>query len=142
MSERRPIDVALDLLVYAPVGLALSAKDVVPGLARKGRDRFESQMSSAKVIGRFAVARGQARFGGPTVSTSPAASPAPPREPVVQSGPGADALAIPGYDSLAATQVLPRLEGLSTEELEAVRSYEEAHRGRKTILGRIAQLQS
>jgi hypothetical protein len=50
-------------------------------------------------------------------------------------------LAIPGYDSLSASQVLPRLEGLAADELEAVRAYEAEHRGRKTILGRIAQLQ-
>jgi hypothetical protein len=37
--------------------------------------------------------------------------------------------------------VLPRLEGLVPSELEAVRAYEAGHRGRKTILGRIAQLQ-
>jgi hypothetical protein len=140
MSERRPIDVALDVLVYAPVGLALSARDFLPGLARKGRDRLEGQLSSAKVVGRFAMAQGQARFGG----SAPAEATAAPemRAPVVQSGPGAEALAIPGYDSLSASQVLPRLDALSPEELESVRAYEDAHRGRKTILGRIAQLQA
>jgi hypothetical protein len=51
-------------------------------------------------------------------------------------------LAIPDYDSLAASQVLSRLAGLSADELEAVRLYEAAHRGRKTILSRIAQLQA
>jgi hypothetical protein len=58
-----------------------------------------------------------------------------------RSGPDASQLAIPDYDSLAASQVLPRLEGLTPVELEAVRSYEAAHRGRRTILGRIGQLQ-
>ena len=51
-------------------------------------------------------------------------------------------LAIPDYDSLSSSQVLPRLAGLGTDELEAVRTYEDAHRGRKTILNRITQLQS
>jgi hypothetical protein len=59
-----------------------------------------------------------------------------------QSGPDATSLAITDYDSLAASQVLPRLDGLTTEELEAVRRYESEHRGRRTILGRIAQLQA
>jgi hypothetical protein len=36
--------------------------------------------------------------------------------------------------------VLPRLEALSVDELAAVQAYEAAHRGRKTILGRIAQV--
>ncbi len=53
-----------------------------------------------------------------------------------------DTLAIPGYDSLSASQVVPRLEGLEQDELEAVRRYEEATRGRKTILSKIAQLQA
>ena len=50
-------------------------------------------------------------------------------------------LAIPDYDSLSASQVVPRLAGLTTDELEAVRRYETAHRARRTILGRVAQLQ-
>lgn len=50
-------------------------------------------------------------------------------------------LAIPDYDSLSASQVVPRLAGLTTDELEAVRLYEASHRARRTILGRVAQLQ-
>jgi hypothetical protein len=56
--------------------------------------------------------------------------------------PEAADLAIPDYDSLAASQVVPRLRALATDELEAVRAYEAAGRGRKTILNRIAQLQA
>ena len=52
-----------------------------------------------------------------------------------------DDLAIPGYDALSASQVVQRLAGLSPAELESVRAYEEATRGRKTILSRVAQLQ-
>jgi hypothetical protein len=50
-------------------------------------------------------------------------------------------LAIPGYDSLSASQVVTRLDGLGPDELEAIRAYEAAHRGRKTILNKVAQLQ-
>ena len=56
-------------------------------------------------------------------------------------GPAVDDLSIPDYDSLSASQVVTRLEGLSPEELEAVRAYEATHRGRKTILNKVAQLQ-
>jgi hypothetical protein len=49
-------------------------------------------------------------------------------------------LAIPGYDSLSASQVVQRLEGLSEAELEEVRSHEAAHRQRRTILHRVEQL--
>ena len=58
------------------------------------------------------------------------------------TGPGVEELAIPGYDSLSASQVVTRLEGLTLPELEAVRAYESANRGRKTILNKVAQLQS
>ena len=56
--------------------------------------------------------------------------------------PAVTILAIPDYDSLSASQVLPRLSGLAPSELEGVRAYETAHRGRKTILTRVTQLQS
>jgi hypothetical protein len=51
-------------------------------------------------------------------------------------------LAIPGYDSLSASQVVQRLEGLSREELEEVHRHEQAHRHRRTILNRVDQLLS
>lgn len=49
-------------------------------------------------------------------------------------------LAIPGYDSLSASQVVQRLEGLSSAELEEVRVHETTHRQRRTILHRVEQL--
>jgi hypothetical protein len=62
-------------------------------------------------------------------------------DPNTAASVGADELAIPSYDSLAASQVVQRLEGLTADELEAVRRYELAHRARKTVLGKVAQLQ-
>lgn len=59
-----------------------------------------------------------------------------------EAGPDVDDLAIPDYDSLSASQVVTRLDGLTPIELESVRSYESANRGRKTILNKVAQLQS
>ena len=53
----------------------------------------------------------------------------------------AASLAIPDYDGLSASQVVNRLAGLSPVELENVQLYEAAHRGRKTILSKVAQLQ-
>lgn len=65
-----------------------------------------------------------------------------------QAAPGTDlpvtaaSLAITDYDGLSASHVVNRLGGLSADELEAVRRYESANRGRKTILSKVAQLQS
>lgn len=172
MSKRQdPTEQLLDLLVYAPLGLLLEARDLVPKLADKGRRRMAGQVTVARMIGELAVRQGQRRAeqviqrlreqprgagredgpgdgarpvnghrpsapgtGTTTGSAHPSAAGAPP-------GPlDASALAIPGYDTLSASQVVPRLEGLSPAELEDIRDYEEATRARKTILTRIEQL--
>lgn len=55
--------------------------------------------------------------------------------------PAAADLPIEGYESLAALHVVQRLAGLSAVELESVRRFETAHRARRTILAKVAQLQ-
>lgn len=74
---------------------------------------------------------------GTTPAAEPAAAPG-------SAGPSAATpteaeLPIPDYDSLAASQVVPRLATLSPDELQSVRSYELAHRNRQTILNRVGQ---
>jgi hypothetical protein len=173
MSKRQdPAEQLLDLLVYAPLGLLVEARELLPKLADKGRQRMGGQVTVARMIGELAVRQGQKRAekvlrqfreqqgatsrgaGGPSDATgaanghqppaaattpSSAASP-PPGAPAGTVAPVASSLAIPGYDTLAASQVVPRLEGLSADELAAIQAYEEATRARKTILTRIAQL--
>ena len=187
-DEKTPLDQALELLVYAPIGLAITAREELPRFIERGRSQVTGQLAMAKMIGQFAVAQGQREaekvvkqaaerledlgVGGRS-APAPAARPAPaaatatattngasaPASGTVLSSdkgprPGAastpttaastndDHLAIPGYDALSASQVVTRLAGLSSDELEAVRAYEAGARGRKTILHRIGQLQS
>jgi hypothetical protein len=260
-DARSPVDAALDLFVYMPVGLALTAAEEIPKLAAKGRAQVGSRLAIAKVVGQFTVAQGRKeltkRFapgatpGGPGGARQEAGRPtgenADFAPPPGSSGPGVEAagpdegsagvaaskghdndddppsgggssaagagisiptgedlagedvagdpagsgddvvrdaavsgqdvagdapgsgqevvrdvagsgdddgavasteappspagLAIPGYDSLAASQVVQRLDGLSTEELAAVAAYERTHRARRTILTRVRQLQ-
>lgn len=80
---------------------------------------------------------------GPIDTTGAVTSVTAPPAPVQPAAdvPLVTTLAIPDYDSLAASQVVPRLEGLAGDELDAVRIYESANRGRKTILNRVDQLQ-
>lgn len=59
-----------------------------------------------------------------------------------EPGPPAEALALADYDSLAASQIVARLDALPADELEAIRRYESAHRQRRTVTGKIQQLQS
>lgn len=164
-EERSTVEQVLDLLVYAPVGLALAVRDELPRLVEKGRSQADSQVALARMLGQMAAGKGQqeigralndlwARLSGAAATTeeqppAPAAKkPAPKAKSSGSSasrpsgGPSADDLAIPGYDALSAPQVVQRLSGLSPEELEAVHTYEAATRHRQTILGRIAQLKS
>lgn len=53
----------------------------------------------------------------------------------------ASTLPIAEYQSLAAIHVVQRLATLGADELEQVRRFEAAHRARRTILAKIAQLQ-
>lgn len=193
-DEKTSADRVLDLLLFAPVGLAISARDLLPQLVERGRQQVTGQVTMARMIGQFAVkqgtveaekafvrartqaqatleqlgvldqdaaagppaprraarvpsapvapvpsANGDSPAPAPVTTPAPVPTPAPPPSGAVR--PGVPELAIPAYDSLSASQVLPRLSGLSAAELEAVRAHEAAHRGRKTILSKVAQLQ-
>ena len=62
MSTRQePAEQLLDLLVYAPLGLLLEARDLLPKLAEKGRQRMGGQVTVARMIGEMAVRQGQRR---------------------------------------------------------------------------------
>ncbi|MHB1444076.1 MAG: hypothetical protein ACYCTI_08530 [Acidimicrobiales bacterium] len=182
-EERSPLEVALDLFVFAPVGMLLTLTEDLPKLVEKGRDRIGSQLGLARMIGEMAAPQLQTEAskllkdlldrvpapGPPPAASSATASSAARPEPVPESAassapaaatqahrspasgseprsatpaasPSPTTLAIPGYDSLSAMQVVSRLAGLSRPELEAVRSYEEGHRHRKTIISRADQL--
>jgi hypothetical protein len=216
-DDKPPVEKAVELLLYAPVGMALYVRDMLPSMmgifvARGKREvqshrtppppaapvppvppemkrRIDESVGMARVVaeGGFGVAREVAgsslgvardvagsalaqflamrangtepappppppppppRDAAPapsTPSTPPAAStvpvPADPPDAVWRTDvPASEALPIPDYDELSASQVVERLEGLDRESLEAIRRYETDHRGRNTILGKIAQL--
>src|SRR5438874_13548300 len=83
------VEQALDLLVYAPVGLAVTAAEELPKLIEKGRQRVTGQLTMARMMGEYAVNEGQKRAeqfvrsatgqagGGGSAEPSPPAS----REP-------------------------------------------------------------
>ena len=49
-------------------------------------------------------------------------------------------LAIPGYEDLAASHIVARLDRLTRSELVAIRAFEVANRGRRTVVGKVDQL--
>ncbi len=186
---------ALEVALFAPLGVGLYLKDMAPSFLNifvaRGRaelDRRQEQVDRrvrhAKGMGEVAVAfgvpmlrkkadeklteaRGRAeatlRTAGLRRDGEPARAGRPPRPetaaersvpeaPRREAGVAAEAddapvvratgptLAIPGYDSLSASQVVEHLAGLGGADLEAVRLYESSHRNRRTILGKIDQL--
>ncbi|HWD52135.1 MAG TPA: hypothetical protein VG412_07025 [Acidimicrobiales bacterium] len=78
----------------------------------------------------------------PGTTSGPVPPTAAPKSTMSSNGhvPTASSLAIPGFDTLSASQVVQRLDGLSRGELVSARAYEAGTRGRRTILSRIDQL--
>jgi hypothetical protein len=160
----------VEVSCYAPIGVMCYLRDLAPGLVSmfvaRGRGEVSTRHDQIGAAIRHVRSRGEAlvAFGLPHPfagdgdvhgSDAPAGRVAPNgsnghvRGPVAavitEEAGGRDreasgGLAIPGYDSLSASQVVERLDGLDSEQLEAVRSSEEAHRTRRTILGKIEQL--
>jgi len=100
------------------------------GLAEQSPSAVSVPASSAAptTSGIEAAAREGAEMAGEAQRREPAG--------VVQN------LPIAGYDSLSAAVIAKRLSDLSAEQLSVVLAYEQSHRNRKTILARIAALQS
>lgn len=166
--HRSPLERMLDLAVYAPLGAALALRDHLPSLADEGRQRFASQARLARVVGEMALNEGRRQVasvvgrraegssragpgpmggageeqagGAPTVQAAAAARAAATAAATAAPRASDSGLPIPGYDTLSASQVVQRLEGLGPAELAAVRSHEEGGRNRKTVLLRISQL--
>jgi hypothetical protein len=115
--------------------------DLVPPL-RLLRSAFDVTLANV-------VAPAESTLDG-TVPNAPP-EPTPPAEPDVDplapadvaaaaAASDAEGLPVDEYESLAASQVVARLVALSPAELRRVRGFEAAHRGRRTVLGKIDQL--
>jgi hypothetical protein len=169
-ESKTPFEHVLDLCVYAPLGFALEARTLLPKFVDRGRNQIVLARVVGKYAVRKGTRATENRFNQaqeqmagvlrlvspspdePTPSSNGATSRTngdrPDNRPTVRVVPPPESsidpvsLAIPDYDALSASQVVPRLESLTPDELEAVRDYEAGTRGRKTILNKIAQLQS
>jgi hypothetical protein len=157
-STRSPLRRTIDLCVANPVGVAASVVEELPELLAEGRRRVELQLGNALVVGRFVVAKKQRDLSerldgllgnGSQRAASPSgngtvAPPAPPPGPDRPAPDPAAAAVVAGaladYDTLSASQVVPRLESLGPEELQAVQRYEASTRNRRTVLNRAGQL--
>lgn len=155
MVDARPALRLIDFAVFAPIG----ALSIV-------RRRIESQLTVARAVGEMAVQVGvqqmRARLAadappdaGATINRpdepaesvvtdvsrpgTPSASDTDSDQPSPDVPPPSD-LPIPGYESLAASQVVSMLAALDRSNLEIVEQFELANRRRRTVLGKIEQL--
>jgi hypothetical protein len=169
MSQDRSIVAqAAELALFGPLGAVVAVLDRLPTWVEHGGSQVLHQVEVARVVGEHATrhaakrvnstlvglgvlpgpvpppTRGDPGGGVPAAIESPVRVLPPPPEPTpaVADVAALSDLAIPGYDSLSAFQVVQRLAGLAPGELEDVRAYEAAGRGRRTILSKIAQLQT
>ena len=144
---------AVDVLVYAPIGLGVMLVEDTP--AAVGRARQE--LSNARFIGRLAVDQGltqlRKRFEPALEDVSsndrvndtatesvtvdqPAHSDDVPHPVAVAA---AD-LALPDYDTLPAIDIVAKLETLTPMQRAEIGAYETVHRRRRTVLGKLDQL--
>jgi len=84
-ADKSTAERVLDLAFYAPLGLALSVAEAVPGLARKGRSRLGPQMVLARTVGQLAVKQGYRQLVG--IVTTPGANPFSPFSSPRPAGP-------------------------------------------------------
>ncbi len=165
-DEKSPLEKLIETAVYTPLGIAAMLREELPKIVARG----QQEATMAKMMGQFAVGMGRQEVekrlkqiaerpapkpaataaSTPSPTTPPAAAAPAPSAPVSTPASNgtevtvhdANNLAIPGYDTLSASQIVQRLAGLNAEELAAIGSYEAAGRGRRTILNRVAQLRN
>ncbi len=139
-------DRVLDLVIYAPLGLALEAKELIPKLADRGR----GQVALARLAGKVAaqqsptgITRLVDEVRDAVISAvglrEPSPEPDHPREDI--EGQETE-LPIDGYQSMAASELLELLEPLSDDDLSYLLAFEQDHRARATVINRIRQLRS
>ncbi|MEL0000280.1 MAG: hypothetical protein VW623_09255 [Acidimicrobiaceae bacterium] len=127
----------LDALVYAPLGLALEAKDLLPKLAERGR----GQVALTRLAGTVAARRGQSEAvklvddlrSGVVSLLTPSSSDDADTE---------SELPISAYATLTAVEVIPLLAELDDDQLDTIEAFEKANRNRSTVLNRIRQRRS
>ncbi len=139
-------DRVLDLVVYAPLGLALEAKELIPKLADRGR----GQVALARLAGKVASQQSPAgitrlldELRDAVISAVGLSEPTPRAD---QPGEAIEdpeiELPIEGYQSIAAAELLELLEPLSDDDLSDLLAFEQDHRARATVINRIRQLRS
>ena len=152
MSEQESLgEQLLDLLLYAPIGLLLEARDLVPKLADRGRGQVALTRLASKVAGK----QGQLDAGSLLRQLLQAAGVAvgsitrddhndsdefDDHNDHEESAGDDSGLPIENYNAFSAPQLLHMLEALDQGQLAAIGVYERTHRDRRTVTNRVQQL--
>ena len=133
----------LNTLAASWARLGRSALHAADEVTKEPRRAVEGELAQAKAIGQFTVltvAAKAKKWIEEELAPQPDAPVTAPTAPAESSKGPVPAVpsAIAGYQNLSAAQIVPLLAGLSEDERTQVRQYEEATRGRKTILAALS----
>ena len=144
---RTEVERVLHLLVDATVVAPLTAVTAVPRCLVRRACALRRRLGEPARVARSLLDLVGAGSAHGVIAPDDAPDPHEPAVPSIVAVAAAsttassdDHLPIDEYESLAASQVVARLPTLQRDELEAVRTFEAGHRGRRTILGKIDQL--
>ena len=149
MDERPLLEKVLDVVLYAPVGLATQLRTDLPKMVADGRSELESRVKVAHWVGEMTVQFGRraleqrlAERRQPAAASSIVSATATdtPRATAPSAQVQHRHPPFEGYDQLAAAQIVQLLGRLPHGELHLVRDFETTHRHRRTVLAKIDQL--
>ena len=136
----------LDLLLYAPIGLLLEAKDLIPKLADRGRGQVALTRLAGKVAGNrehtdpALLFRQLLSAAGTAMNSMTADKSEDDLDDHQDFGDDDAGLPIENYNTFSAPQLLQKLEALDQGQLDTILAYELTHRDRQTVTNRIRQL--
>lgn len=158
-GSKSPLARLVELALVVPVEVSSRLVDAVPAVVDKvpaAADRVKREVVLARFLGKMVVDQGvrelRARLTppetpAPTAPTVPAAKGGTPPAAAPEPDTGADdepdvsSLALADYDHLSSAQIVGKLDGLTAAERRTIERYERAGRHRRTILGKLAQLE-
>ena len=97
-ESKSPADRLLDLVVFGPAGLALTATEEFPKLVDKGRHHLEGQIRTARLVGQVAFQMGRRQLDQ-LVSQRQSKPPPPPRPATPEPSASSSTVTAPAPES-------------------------------------------
>lgn len=139
-SDRSPIERALDVGVYAPLGFALEFRRLVPELAEAGRQQVAFSRSLGKAalstLGKAAAARNSEAPSNAAAPAKKAAAKKPAAKKAAAKKPASGV--IDGYDGLTAREIIALSAAATAPQRTWMLKQEQGGKKRKTVLKALA----